>query len=390
MSPSWLRAFVPSCLLMTLLTGCDGGGGSGGAQAPPSSVVPAGNTTPAASLDTSRAATPPDSGTAPGSRTVSEAAPDHAHDAVAGSQPPLAFDPSPLNFGYVPLNLNRRDSIKITNIGTAPVRLLQAIPTCACTTLTPVAGKVLQPGGSTDVEVILEGRSTAGPRKASIKFVAEGYAEPAEVDIAAEVSQAVRATPAILNLAGDDWFGHLVVESIDGSSFSILSTNGSPPVFVDYDPDIDEPTTRYVIEWDLRSHQNDINRLPHWYVIETDHPDAPILDAWVRHQVTIDASRDRKWRVVDRRILLPVLHAGEPLRTTVEVSDLGAEVIHAVRSLSKDLDVKLIGNVKASGVTNVTLEITPKAGFSGILHAKIEFISGVQSQRVDVIGKVSG
>ncbi len=380
MSPSRVGVFG-ACLLLAILTGCGSASGGGSGAAQPASAPPAGNAAAPVRSTASQAGGP----------TVADQA-GPAADQAAGGLPTLAFDRNPLNFGFIPLDVDRTERVKVTNTGRAPVRLLES-SAFLCASPTPVAGRVLAPGGSAEIEVFLEGRSMAGQRKGWVRIYAEGFSAPAELVIEGEVSQAVRVMPSILNLASGEWFGHLAVESIDGKPFTILSAGGSLPVYLDFDPDVDEPTTRYMIEWDLRAHQGDPSRLPQWYVIETDHPDASIVDAWVRHKVTIAANRgdpNRGWRVVENRILLRPSVAGKPVRTTVDVNDLGNAGIHTVRSLSNQLDVRLLENVKEGGTTHVALEITPKAGFSGIMTGTIEFISGQQSQRVTVIGKVTG
>jgi hypothetical protein len=148
-----------------------------------------------------------------------------------------------------------------------------------------------------------------------------------------------------------------------------------------------------VIQWDLAQELED-EKLPHWWVIETDHPECPLVDSWVRHPMTIERPlRARKWRVAERRILLAVTEPGQPAEFTVEINDIGFDAIHAVRSLSPEFEAELFGFKRTgtgAAVTGLcTVRITPVAGHRGVYQGPVEFMASKYTHATDVVGKVA-
>jgi hypothetical protein len=302
----------------------------------------------------------------------------------------IRFDPPELNFGYIPPNVNKTGTITVLNEGNAPVKILTMKSTCKCTTLSDLAGKVIPPGGSVPVTAELEGRDMSGGRKASIRFVFEGYDDVLSVDLRAEVSLPVRTSPAIFNMASGTTTGHVVVESLDGGAFEILAAHGQPPRYVGFDPEIDddEPRSSYVLEWDLTVELAE-GRLPHWWVIETNDPTCPLVDAWVRHRMTIEMPvRARHWRIAEKRNLLGVLAPGQPAEFTAKVTDIGRGSIYGVRSLSRDFVADLL-SFELDGDDGVcTVRITPRADLRGVFQGSVEFMGRTYTHSMDVVGKI--
>jgi hypothetical protein len=369
------------------LGGCEKAGGAGGAggAASPGVASGEGQQPPGASA-----------GAGPTAQ-IEVAAGGIDRQSPSNALPPVRFDPALLDFGFIAPGVNSKGDISITNTGDAPLKILRATPTCACTTLTSVDGVVLAPGGSTVLTVRLDGRELTGPRKASIKVACDGYSQTADVDLVAEVTLAIRALPAIFNLAprtGEDGAripgprtGTVVVESLDGNPFNILSANGESPVFDGYDPDIDEPSSRYVLQWDLSWYAD--AELPRWWVVETDREDCPLVLTWVRHPATIELPpRERNWRVEQRYALVGLIEPGHAKEFTAEVRALGQDSIYSVRSLSGDFDAELVKVTRDGPNGQATVRITPKPHVLGVFQGRIEYMASVFTQKVDVIGKV--
>jgi hypothetical protein len=156
----------------------------------------------------------------------------------------IVFDPPALDFGIIPPNVDRTGIIAVRNLGTDPVRIAQVKPTCKCTTLSNLVGKVIEPGGAVELTTELKGRAIAGWRRAAVRFIFDGYEETLSVQVLAEVAMPVRVSPAIFNLVSGATSGHVVVASLDGRPFNILGANRKPPQYVEFDPDIDEPRRR--------------------------------------------------------------------------------------------------------------------------------------------------
>lgn len=298
----------------------------------------------------------------------------------------IELDPQVVDFGYLNPKEVVRKTVEIRNVGDKPVKVLRATSSCQCTTFSDVTGVVIPPGTSFPMEAQLVGRSMLGPMNTSITLVFEGYDQSPAIQVRGEVALAVKATPWGLNLARGDWSGQLVIESLDGRPFNILATDRKPPRFIGFDPELDEPHNSYVIEWDLTQYTEDT--LPRWWLVETDHPDCPILDLWVRHIANMDLSRDRPWRIEDRRVSLGEIRSGEPVDAAVTVLRLAGDTIHLVRSLSEDFDAELLKVERNGKETKCTIRITPNPRFQGLLYGRIEFMANAYSQKLDVIAKV--
>ncbi len=321
------------------------------------------------------------------------AAPLAAPAVVPATQPKpfrIEFDPPLLHLGVVAPNQDATGSIAIRNLGADPVRILAVRPSCKCTTLDDLAGTVIDPGGAVTMTARLDGRAVTGVRTSTIRVVIEGAPSPYQVDLRAEVSMPVRMTPGILNMAGQS-SGHVVVESLDGKPFNILAANQQPPVYVDFNPDLDAPQNSYILQWDL-SAEKSAGRLDRWWVVETDHPLCPLLDAWVRDRSTIERPpRDRPWSVIGMRSLVGMIEPGGYGDFTLDVRDIGSnDAIYSVRSLSAEFNAELLDFERTGADAVCTIRITPGPGFTGLLRGRVELIAATHTHRQDVIGKVVG
>ena len=302
--------------------------------------------------------------------------------------PRIQFDPPVLDYGFLKPYEDATATARVRNVGAAPVRILQVRESCKCTSINDLTDTVIPPGGSVDLTARLQGRATAGTRKAQIRIVLEGADQVYTLELRAEVTLSIRITPAILNLAGGGHTGTVVIESMDGRPFNVLAADEKPPVFVGYDPDLDQPRTSYVLEWDLTREAAE-RRLRRWWVIETDHPDCPLVDAWVRHLTTIERPpRGRAWRVADRRALLGAIKAGRYVDFTVNVRNIGTDEIYAVQSLSAEFDAQLLA-FEPNGTDGIcTVRVTPRAGVDGFFMGPVQFIAAIHTHDIDVLGKV--
>ena len=315
-------------------------------------------------------------------RTVSAPAP------LVRSSVQVEIVPQVLDLGPIVPNKAASGSVQIRNVGDMPVRILSVKASCKCTTIGDLTGTVIAPGASVALEAELEPQPITGLRTATISVIFEGANEAYLVDLRAEVTLAVRVSPSYLNLASGETTGHIVVASIDGRPFNVLSSNRRPPVFVDFDPEFDEPRSSYMLRWDLT--QETLTRsLDRSWVIETDHPDAPFTDARVRHLSTIDSSApSRAWKVPSRRSIIGFVEQGSSKDFTIEVKKIGRDAIYTIRSLARDFNAELV-DFERKGVDAVcTVRITPRAGFTGLLYGAIELLASSGTCRHDVIGKV--
>ena len=222
----------------------------------------------------------------------------------------------------------------------------------------------------------------------SVTFSFEGYADSSKVLISAQVARPIRTIPQIFNcVTGKPLSGQVVVESIDGRPFTISAANRQLPKYINFDPATDEPRNIYVLQWDVSQYTQ--QTMPAWWVIETDHPDCPVVDVWVRHEWTWPKGvPGRRWRLGTQHVVIDGISAGESAEFTVEIAKLGRDDIHLVLSLSNEFDAELVSIQRDGADTEATVRITPAAGHHGLLYGTIQFISTAHSQKLTVIGTV--
>lgn len=307
---------------------------------------------------------------------------------VSSGPAPVVFDPPAVDLGYILPNQTVNTIIQVRNIGSEPLKITLVKPSCTCTTLDDLAGTVIPPGESVSLTAQLKARTKPSPMTSSVTFLFEGYAESSKVLISAQVARPIRTIPQIFNCAPDQPLsGQVVVESIDGRPFTISAADRQPPEYINFDPATDEPRNAYVLQWDVSQYTQ--QTMPGWWVIETDHPDCPVVDVWVRHEWNRPKGRTaRRWRLGTEHVVIDGIDAGESGEFTVEIAKLGRDDIHLVQSLSNEFDAELVSIQRDGADTEATVRITPAAGHHGLLYGTIQFISTAHSQKLTVIGTV--
>ncbi|MHC4765620.1 MAG: DUF1573 domain-containing protein, partial [Planctomycetota bacterium] len=205
---------------------------------------------------------------------------------------PLVIDPGGFQLGTVLPGSAHETHGTIRNSGTAPVAIASARSTCMCTVPEGLEGAVIPPGGSHPFSVTYTAGHEPGSKDAKVwvKFQAGGEPQAAVIKIDALISMAVRSDPPYVDALKGVTSGQLRVESMDRRPFRILSAYGRPPAHADgFDPGRDEPRTAYTLRWHVEypdPDEADCFRSTYWWVIETDHPECPVLPVEIRHDCT--------------------------------------------------------------------------------------------------------
>lgn len=201
--------------------------------------------------------------------------------------PPLRPEPVALDFGFMSPGEDRTGQITLTNTSDRPLTILAIQPTCTCTTTSSLAGTRIEPGASARFEAKLGASVVPGPRKATVKILAEGFGQALELDVRGEVALPLRAVPSALQPPpGGPGKGRFVIESIDRKPFRVLSAGGMTPAYLGFDPSSEATKATYVLRYDLESLPRE--RWPAFWVVQTDRADCPVLGLKVR-----DASFNR-------------------------------------------------------------------------------------------------
>ncbi len=380
--------------LLALAEGCDKSGDAaedtatviGSSQA---AVDGAGASTPTTTLTSDLPSSPTQTSNVTNGLSLQAADPDAqlTSSLVPSGSAPIEFEPRLVDLGYMLPNEKRVAVFQIRNLSDEPVKITLVKPSCACTTLNDLTGTVIPPGESVSLEAQVKARSMPSPLISSVTILFEGYPESSQVSISAQVARPIRTVPQIFNCVTGELSGRVVVESIDGRPFTISAANRQPPEYIGFDPATDEPRNAYVLQWDVSQYTQ--QTMPSWWLIETDHPDCPVVDVWVGHQWTRPKPvPGRRWLVRTQHVVIDSIKVGETAEFTVEIARLGRDDIFSVHSLSNEFDAERVSIQRNGADAEVTVRITPAAGHHGLLYGTIEFLSRAHNQKLTVIGTV--
>ncbi len=300
---------------------------------------------------------------------------------VVDALPPIEVSPAVLDLGFMVPRAGGKGSVMLKNTGDKPLKIVAVTPSCKCTTTTALAGKVIAPGASESLEAVLEGASMPQVHRASIKVAIDGYARVLELQLRGETAMPVRCVPSIINaVEGKPRQGRFVVESIDKKPFTICAVGGREPEFIGFTRG-DAPRAQYLVKYDLDSWQPGF---PAYLAIETDRPDCPLFDVWVRSERTIPKS---VFRMKDYRINAGRIDVGGSVDLKLEMEDPGEEVL-AVESGAPEVQVQLLGQELRDGNRVVGVRVTPKSPATGLLYAPVKLYGREREQALTLFATV--
>lgn len=315
--------------------------------------------------------------------------------------PPVRFEPESLDLGTMKPGEKVSGTVMIHNISDKWLTVKESRASCTCTAIN-LANTTIAPGQAIPLDVSYSASATMGLKSNAVRILFDGY-DVTEVPVLAMVALPVRSEPAYIDaLAKRDGrqalSGQFIVYSMDKKPFRVLAVNGKPPEYVAFNPEKDEPANSYAIRWDVSGYdwQNGCKnaageRMPGWFIVETDHPEAPVFDLEIRHECNRrkPATQMDNWAASDKRLLLGAVKPGE----TVEAQTLlkwlpkreHANPPTAVVSESPQFTVE-IGHIEQheEGLM-VTLRITPAADVKGLINGTMRLHSSRQSAPLQII-----
>ncbi|HMN97380.1 MAG TPA: DUF1573 domain-containing protein [Phycisphaerales bacterium] len=287
----------------------------------------------------------------------------------------MLLDPQNVDFGMVGPDTTVSTEVGITNMTDRPIRILQSVPSCQCTSV-EMAGVVLEPGSRVPMPMSMKTSKTVGTKLANVQLLLEGHPTPVEVRISCEVVYSVRASPAFIDVqqAPKDargqvgparpLVGTVKLESVDGKPFSVLSFHGKPPAFRGFDPDRDAPRAVYELVYDFSSIPP--ASVPCYQIVETDRDDCPVLDIRVRHENTHIRPA---FKIADFRSSFGRVAPGAKGQFELEVKELkGVRLAAAISRDPSQALVRLVDQKADDSATLATFEVTPAPGRSGLLY----------------------
>ena len=306
--------------------------------------------------------------------------------------------PTSLDFGTQSLMSQPTGEVVLSNQGDEPVTLLAVSPTCSCLKHDFSGRIVLQPGDDHTVVITHEPRSQAGPSKATLRFVFLGN-DIVNVPVEAMFTRPVKADPTWIDFRRDGDQGTLTLRSLDARPFRVLSVQG---VAV---PDAPAALLQE-IPWDLSTYDTETctnpagERMPSWIVVQTDHPDAPIVDVRVRKDgcTNPDIPGDgdsRAWMILDQRVVVGELSPGDKQIYELPVALLPNRTMNeqftVARSESSGLVTRFIDVIQKEDGNMVRVEIGAAADCpTGVLMGtfQVESSTAGHDQQIHVFGVV--
>jgi ankyrin repeat protein len=192
--------------------------------------------------------------------------------ATATTQPTLVSDkhivvaePAILELGQIPTGESKVGTVTLMNKGDQPMKLGRPKSSCGCTAVQKIAGEMIQPGESRDVEINMKGGTAQRDLNKTVTFIVEGQ-PPLVVRVNASAVSFVEVEPAVIGPeATPD--GVITLKSIDDQPFTVI--NMLPPV-LSADAFSTEPSSevQVTIPWERFKELG----MRHKVVFDTDHP----------------------------------------------------------------------------------------------------------------------
>lgn len=302
---------------------------------------------------------------------------------VGEAGPAITIEPAMLELGHMLPDTSFERTIMLRNDSDEPVQFARVISSCSCVQA-QLLDDLTAPGESARLRVTATSKDI-GPFSQKLTVWYMGARKPIEIPITGEVSLAVRMNPIYINLATPEQgmtdiprHGSITVEALDGRAFRILSAGGASPVLAPGDDN--SPATRHVVHWDFRDTADDA--LEPWWIIETDHPEAPILDVRVLAMSLIQKmiASQGPWTLNPDRVVGGEITSEQAFERTVRMIRARAGAVEEVRIDSPLLRAEIVDQKKTTNGLEGTLRITPAPGAAaGMIRATLTVrVDGVE------------
>lgn len=230
----------------------------------------------------------------------------------------IKISPALLDFGAVGPGTVHPTTFRIANIGTQDVVVESVTPSCVCTTLTDLTGVTIPAGATIEMSASLDAPRQPGEKEAKVFLRIAGVDSVAMVKIKGMVTLPIQPSPTYADALKGVTTGFIDLASQDGKSFSVVASNGSPPVFEGFDPSVDQPRSSYRLKWSIAGLAGP--SIPRWWIFTTDRADCPLVPCRLRNENT-GARRDmermtRHWIIDDDFLDLGSVRIGQPIDLT--------------------------------------------------------------------------
>ncbi|MFM8731124.1 MAG: DUF1573 domain-containing protein, partial [Phycisphaerales bacterium] len=295
---------------------------------------------------------------------------------------PVKAEPASVDAGFVQPRTEVKFTATLRNTANQPVTCVRSAPSCTCTTLDMV-GKTIPAGGTLEVPISMKTSGATGEKTAEVVLTFGGVPGAVQLKLKATVAYPVHGwqlNPAPGGGTKRDPFvnafdlpqnvrGDVTVESLDGKPFRVLTVNGAPAVLVDPARAAMGPQESWQLRYDLSAIP--CERMPPYLVIETDRPDARLIDMRIRHQCTRISPN---FAFDQFRENLGVMAPGESKVFELVIKRANGVRIDRVDSLDPRLDARFLDQ-KAGTDDEILVRtaVTAKPDASGMVIGALRF-----------------
>lgn len=250
---------------------------------------------------------------------------------------PVSFVGEPFhNFGTVRPGSEHADTVTIRNEGALPIRFAKAMSSCPCLEA-EVRPELIPAGETAEVEVHLDAPYEVHDVSAkTIQLFFDGHDISTNLRVIYSVDYPIVAVDRTVDFDRKPR-GIIRVRSRDKEPFRVLSINGEPARFANHDPETEEPKHFYKVRYDL----SDVKAPPELIVIETDHPESPIVsvvNSSRRSVVRAKAFRKGNFRSMRSMVNVQAIDPGETVEFEVEALS-EHDIEDSVMTTSEDPDL---------------------------------------------------
>jgi hypothetical protein len=300
--------------------------------------------------------------------------------AQAAAACPIAAVPPRMDFGVVEPGTTVSATIKLLNPLDRPVRIVASTPSCTCTTV-DMTGQTIPAKGYLEMPMSMKMSRAVGKKVAKVDLQFEGIRVPLSVQLDAETAYAVRANPPFIDaLAPERMAGFFELIASDGQPFTVKSVDGKPAASAD--GTAMKPATRQVVKYDFGT--PGLKRgVPHFLIVETDHPKCPVLDLRVRHETTRIAPI---LNFAEFRENLGTVENGKPVEFEIELKKAGSKRVDRVTANHKEFKAEIVGQKSDGDSVLVTVRMTPVGVPQGPFLFTCTFGAGQQASDLWIYG----
>ena len=311
----------------------------------------------------------------------------------------VTIAPPMIDFGVIKPGSRQKGEFKIQNRGQTAITIESAFPSCKCTTLSDIAGKIIQPGGDLELLASLDAPRTPGEKDAKVFVKIMSVEQPLIAKMQGVVQLPLLIQPVFIDALKGKSKGVVEITNPSQTPFRILSCDGVAPQFVDFDPIKDAPRASYRVRWDFSMIPD--GKLQQWWCVQTDVADCPIVPFRIRHESTgirFDPKMDeRRWFIPESIVIAGKISPNKPVELEVEIESsvtkgktqpTGWDTIRSVQSLDANTKTELISSKREGDRVRVQFRLTVLKSNNVFVYAPIAIVTETGTGRCFVAAVV--